>query len=146
MDKRLSLLLINTDAKTHAAMKNFQNSTIGKNIVASSYTKYENKQMKFPFGLRESRFNNFIYKLNNSTLELTGNLVKKNRRPDSIDNFESFYDNKQNRSYVEENCRSGIRISAKATIENLNTSRVVNPKTIEVSNEIISLEIADEHD
>lgn len=140
MDKRLSLLLINTDSKTHAAMKSFQKTNLnsGNNkckekSFLESQSFYENKQMKYPFGLRENRFDNFIYNLKPKNIELKGSLVKRHKRNDSIDSFTSFNDLKLNRSLNENFVKPNIRLSSQRVFDNNKTSRVIYPSTIDVN-------------
>ncbi len=142
-NKKFSLLFINNDPKTHAAYKNMMGSITSElgstrhdeaQTVRSAYMEYKNTQMKYPFGLSEQRFlwqdNNNKHK-NAHSIELKGTLAIKKNVKNSFDRgFESFYDlNQELFCDKERNTSVHVKSSTKRKIfENLNSSRVMNPK------------------
>lgn len=148
-NKKFSLLFINNDAKTHAAYKSMMSTVNGCSStkadesvnVKTAFQQFKNTQMKYPFALSEQRFlwqdNNYKHK-NTHSIELTGSTVKKMNIKNSFDGgFESFYDLNQDLHCDKDRNRSVcVKASTRRkNFENVNSSRVMNPK-LDVSSKL----------
>ena len=139
-NKKMSLVLINTNSNTHTAMKNIllqqslskistkdTRSSRKKEYneqVTTAYQHFKNNQMKYPFALSETRFlwqdNNAKHKLTYS-IELTGNMIKYSNKKNNIVSMEDYHNMSQS-----SNSKSLSKASHRKILENKNSSRVMD--------------------
>ncbi len=144
-NKKLSLLLINLDARSHSAYKamtsNEQRNSTNTNTTSlkEEYKRFNHlqRQMNNPFGLTEERFQ--WQKTSNQTytgrvMDLNSIVHKRVRMKSCLDGgFEAFY-NKSPKTKNENFRQSNVKLE-----ENLRSIRVIQPKRdVSKNNKLIS--------
>lgn len=128
--KKISLMLVNTDKRAYNAFKNIISNTKHESDLKSAYSGFKNqqKQMRYPFGLTEQRFH---WQDNTNKLhvaagtELQGKLKHRSQNvKDCLDGgLQSFFDSRK-RNLSQEDCNRRVQPNAKL-LENINSVRVL---------------------